>query len=146
MNIEYSLRDFLIENLELYIDTEYYTNNYKSIFIERAKKIYGGKTTGFLFKKPKSEHMYYVQYINDELALGDSQFSFLIDLDYARNFGRTYRRLLNYGKIEIKDNNGKSKLDFSSIVNSEFINSKITLEGDDLRDISVAKKFIKKYF
>ena len=145
MVVKYTVSNYLHDNLKMYIDTKYYIENYYTIFVRRAKKLYPA-IYGFIYKKTKTDHMYYVEYINDEMMLGDDQFGFLLDLDYARKFYRTYKRLLDYGNIKISDNNIKNALDFEDNVNNKFINSEIDLDDNDLKNIFVAKLFLQKYF
>ena len=145
MEIEYTVESFIKDNIILYVKTEYLANNFYEIFVERAKKVYSNEVKGFLKTRQKTDHEFYTEFVNDEKQLGDDQISFFVDLDKTRDFCIDMKRLISYSKIQYTTVDANS-VHIISVNNEEFYTSKLKLSSTDIRNISVAKYFIKKYF
>lgn len=145
MKVEYKVKSFIADNIDLYLKAKYYADNHREIFVERAKKIFGGtKKAGFLRMMDRTDKDYYVLFVNDERALGEDQMTFQVDLSKTRDFCSQMRGLILYSDISY-ESEGERVTNLNA-KNTEFFNSNISLSETDLRNIRTAKYFVERYF
>ena len=145
MIVNYTVGNFIKDNIVLYERVKYYVDNYQQIFVDRAKKIYPSERKEFLRKVPKTDKEFYADLVNDEVQLGADQIEFLCDLDGAEDFCKTMKYLIDYSGLKYTAIKGGS-VTFGDIENADFFNSIIELDRDDLFNIKRSKLFVDKYF
>ena len=145
MIVNYTVGNFIKDNIVLYERVKYYVDNYQQIFVDRAKKIYPSERKEFLRKVPKTDKEFYADLVNDEVQLGADQIEFLCDLDGAEDFCKTMKYLIDYSGLKYTAIKGGS-VTFGDIKNIDFFNSTIELDRDDLFNIKRSKLFVDKYF
>jgi hypothetical protein len=96
MNVKYTVGSFIKDNLNLYVETKNFVDNYEEIFISCARRIYGPNKCGFWRKIEKNDKDYYDEYVNDERVLGVDQIEFICDKDGASDFCSTMKYLIDY--------------------------------------------------
>lgn len=145
MNVKYTVGSFIKDNLNLYVETKNFVDNYEEIFISRARRIYGPSKCGFWRKIEKTDKDYYADYVNDERVLGADQIEFVCDKNGASDFCSTMKYLIDYsGARYDKDEEGNYQI--THIENVEFFNSVIDVSKKDLSNIKRAKLYNEKYF